>query len=47
MIKLSNCGDLHTKYIERWKSKTKSDKKIWASFHQYLILEYEKMLAER
>ena len=37
MIKLSNCGGLYTKSIERWKSKTKEDKKIWETFRQRLI----------
>ena len=46
MIKLSKCGGLYTKAIERCQSKNKTDKNIWANFRQHLISEYEKMLAE-
>ena len=46
MIKLSKCGGLYTKSIERWQSKTKIDKKIWRNFRQHLIVEYENLLAE-
>ena len=46
MIKLSKCGGLYTKAIERWQIKTKEYKKIWANFRQHLIAEYEELLAE-
>ena len=46
MIKLSMCGGLYTKDIERLHRKTKADKNIWAIFCQNLISEYEKLLAE-
>ena len=46
MIKLSKCGGLYTKAIERWQSKTKEDKNIWANLRQHLIAEYEKLLEE-
>ena len=46
MIKLSKCGGLYTRDIERWNIKTKTDKNIWENFHQHLISEYEKMLSE-
>ena len=45
-IKLSKCGGLYTKAIERWQSNTKEDKKIWENSRQHLIAEYEKQLAE-
>ena len=45
MIKLSKCGGLYTKAIERWNSKNKSDKKIWKNLRQHLIAEYEKLLS--
>ena len=44
MIKLSKCGGLYTKAIERWQSKTKEDKNIWAHLCKNLIAEYENML---
>ena len=40
MIKISKCGGLYQKAIERWQSKTKIYKKIWANFRQPLIAEY-------
>ena len=46
MIKLSKCGGLYTKAIERWQGKTKEDKNISAKFCQHLIVKYETMLAE-
>ena len=45
MIKFSKCGDLYTKTIEMWHSKTKTDKNIWVNFRQHLIAEYENLLA--
>ena len=44
MIKISKCGGLYTKAIERWQSKTKEDKNIWAHLCKNLIAEYENML---
>ena len=38
MIKLSKCGGLYTKAIERWQRNIKEDKKIWANFRQHLIV---------
>ena len=32
MVKLSKCGDLYTKAIDRWKTKDAMNKKIWANF---------------
>ena len=46
MIKLYKCGGLYTRAVERWKIKTKEDKKIWANFRQHLIAEYENLLEE-
>ena len=46
MIKLSKCGGLYTKAIERWQIKAKENKKIWANFCQHLITEYENLLVE-
>ena len=46
MIKLSKCGGLYTKAIERWQINTKENKNICANFHQHLIVEYENMLTE-
>ena len=46
MIKLSKCGGLYTKAIERWQSKTAKEKETWETFCQHLITEYEKLLAE-
>ena len=41
MIKLSKCGSLYTKSIERWQSKTAIDNNIWGNFRQHLFAEYE------
>ena len=46
MIKLSKCGGLYTKAIERWQIKTKEDKKIRSNLRENLIAEYEKLLSE-
>ena len=46
IIRLSKCGGLYTKAIERRKRKTKEDKKIWENFFQHLIAEYEKLVSE-
>ena len=46
MIKLSNCGGLYNKAVERWHRETKRDKRIRANFCQNLITEYEKLLTE-
>ena len=46
IIKLSKCGGIYNKAIERWHIKTKQDKNIWANFRQNLISEYEKLLSE-
>ena len=45
-IKLSKCGGLYTKAMERWQAKLAGDKKVWANFRQHYITEYEKLLAE-
>ena len=46
IIKLSKCGGLYTKSIERWQIKTKEDNNIWTNFRQHLIAEYDNLLAE-
>ena len=46
MIKLSKCGGLYTKSIEKWQSNTKEDKNIWANLCQHSIAEYEKLLSQ-
>ena len=45
-IKLSKCGGLYTKAMERWQAKEQDDKKLWANFRTHYITEYEKLLAE-
>ena len=45
-IKLSKCGGLYTKAMERWQAKALDDKKLWANFRTHYITEYEKLLAE-
>ena len=45
-IKLSKCGGLYTKAMERWQAKLACDKKVWANFRQHYIKEYEELLAE-
>jgi hypothetical protein len=45
-IKLSKCGGLYTKAMERWQAKNDAVKRVWANFRQHYITEYEKLLAE-
>ena len=45
-IKLSKCGGLYTKAMERWQAKPAEDKRVWANFWLHYITEYEKLLAE-
>ena len=45
-IKLSKCGGLYTKAMERWQAKASYEKKVWANFRTHYITEYEKLLAE-
>ena len=45
-IKLSKCGGIYTKAMERWHVKILGDKKVWDNFRQHYITEYEKLLAE-
>ena len=45
-IKLSKCGGLYSKAIERWQAKPTQEKKVWANVHQHFITKYECRLAE-
>ena len=46
MLKLSKCGGIYIRAIERWHSKTEAENKIWSKFRQHLIVEYEIFLEE-
>jgi hypothetical protein len=45
-IKLSKCGGLYSKAMERWQAKDNAIQRVWANFRQHYITEYEKLLAE-
>ena len=45
-IKLSKCGGLYTKAMERWQEKDNTKKKMWENFRTHYITEYKKLLAE-
>ena len=46
MIKISKCGFLYTKSIERWQINNTTDKRIWEIFCKHLIAEYKNLLSE-
>ena len=47
MIKLSKCGGLYTKAIERWQIKTTLEKNIWENFGQHSIAEFKNISQRR
>ena len=41
LIKISKCGGMHEKALERWNKVLPKNRKKWAIFRKHMINEYE------
>ena len=46
LIKLSKCGGMYTKALERWNKVIPTNRKKWAVFPKHMINEYELKITE-
>ena len=46
LIKLSKCGGMYAKALERWNTVLPKNRKKWAIFHKHMINEYELKITE-
>ena len=47
LIKLSKCGGMYAKSLERWNKVIPSNRNKWAIFCKHMINEYELKITER
>ena len=45
LININKTGGMYTKALKRWNTKELTDRKIWDTFHQHMIVEFEKLIA--